>query len=117
MGRNKRLSKYLIPAFYAAVMGLMVFYAWNEQIQMHSSGSGPFYRNLMDSPAWIRRGFDPTELNTVPLDWALFGKKTLRVKDAPLSNLPRRRFLSPFGNADEEFTIIFPIEMDSGAMA
>ncbi|MDR0447844.1 MAG: helix-turn-helix domain-containing protein [Treponema sp.] len=117
MTGSKNLTKYLIPVFYTAAMMLMVFYAWNEQIVTRKSGSGPFYRNLMDGPAWIRRGFDPAELNSIPVNWVLFESRPLRIVDAPFPDIPKRRFLSPFGNTAEEFTIIFPVEMDSNAMA
>ena len=100
-------------------MALVVFYAWNEQITIHSSGSSPLYRNLMNGPAYIRRGFNSAELRAVPSlneEWALFKTRPLRVKDAPLPDMPKRKFLSPFGIADEEFTIIIPVEMDNEAL-
>ncbi|MDR0444338.1 MAG: helix-turn-helix domain-containing protein [Treponema sp.] len=109
--------KNLSPVIYAAAMVLMIFYVWNEQNIIRRSGSGPLYHNLMDGPVWIRRGFEPAELNTIPTNWALFESRPLRIKDAPFSDIPKRRFLSPFGNAAQEFTIIFPVEMDSEAMA
>jgi len=37
--------------------------------------------------------------------------------DAPLPDLPKRKYLSPFGNKDEEFTIIIPVEMDDEAIS
>ena len=127
METKHKLSKFLTPAFYFAAMVLMVFYAWNEQIIIHKSGSSPLYRNLMNSPAYIRRGFDPADILKIPepvqaagtagaSEWVLFESKVLRVIDAPLPDMPKRTFLSPWGIADEEFTIIIPIEIDRQAM-
>jgi len=65
---NKQtLIQFLIPLFYAVVIVLIVFYAWNDQKTIREGGSSPLYRNLMQYPAYVRRGFDSAELKTVPV--------------------------------------------------
>jgi hypothetical protein len=122
------LSKSLIPAFYAVIMALVIFHAWNERSSLRKGGSSPLYRNLMDSPAWIRKGFDPDSILQMPYlaealaeapggEWVQFETSPPRVMNAPLPDLPKRAFFSPMGRKAQEFTIIIPVEMDSEAIA
>ena len=62
----KKLSKYFVPAFYSAVMLLMIVYAWNKQSEVSRGMSGPLYQNLMEAEVYIRRGFDRAEIRNVP---------------------------------------------------
>jgi len=115
-----QLVKFFILAFYLATMLSITLYEWNEQNAIFSGGGSPIYRNLMDCPAYIRRGFDPNEINKIPVvdgtEWVRFKSPPLRVMESPLPNLPKPPFLSPFRHDDEEFTIIIPVEMDSDAI-
>ena len=119
-------SKILVPVIYSAAILVMVLFQWNTQISVRRGGSGPLYHNLMEEAAYLKRGFNPEELAS-PLDvlaraesggeWVRFGHPPLRIMDSKLPNLPKRRFLSPWGNAAEEFTIIIKVDMDDDAMA
>ena len=120
----KKLSKYLVPAFYSAVMLLMVIYAWNDQIIIRRGMSCPLYRNLMESDIYIRRGFDIDEILNLDGNsfyqtgaWELFESRPLYIKSSPFPDIPKRTYLSPKRWAAEEFTIIIPVEMDYQAMA
>ena len=120
MREKAELSKIFFLSFYLIAMVIAVFYAWNSQNEILRGGGTPLFRNLMESPAYIRRGFDPGDILKIPpqdsANWVRFQSAPLRVKDSPLPDLPRRRFLSPRGKDAEEFTIIIPVEMDSRAM-
>ncbi|MCL2043993.1 MAG: ATP-binding protein [Treponema sp.] len=120
----RQLSKYLVPAFYSAVMLLMIIYAWNKQSVVRSGMNGPLYQNLMETEIFIRRGFDAAEISNIPdispaqsNSWVLFESRPLHIRRAPLSNMPKRTYLSPRRWAAEEFTIIIPVEMDDKALA
>jgi len=114
------LSKYLILAFYLVTMMVIVFYEWTAQNNIRFGSGGPLYRNLMECPAYVRRGFDPADIRKVPpensAEWARFQSPPLQIMKSPLQNLPKSKFLSPLEVMPEEFTIIIPIEMDSRAM-
>jgi len=122
--KRKVLPKLLIPLFYVLAMTLVVFYAWNEQRIVRQGGDGPLYRNLMDSPALIRRGFEPSQIKEIPLitdldetgEWVRFRETPLRISNSLLPDLPGRTFLSPRGNKAEEFTIAIPVDLDQAAM-
>jgi hypothetical protein len=114
-------SKLLIPVLYTAAMVLVVIYVWNSQIAIRRASSGGLFRNLMEYPAFVRRGFDPAQIQSVPAvqdgaGWYRFAAPPLRITDSPLPDLPKRSFLSPFGREAEEFTIIIAMEMDGEAM-
>jgi len=115
-----RLSKFFISVFYTAAMLIVVFYAWNEQNKNKDGANSPLYQNLRECPSFARWGFDPADLLKVPDEaagvWKRFEGSSRRINDSRL-NIPKRRFLSPWGEDAEEFTIIFLLEMDSAAMA
>ncbi|MDR0322273.1 MAG: hypothetical protein LBI28_12300, partial [Treponema sp.] len=113
--QKQRLFKFLIPIFYLAAMTLVVFYAWNEQKIIRQDSGSPLYRNLMESSAFIRQGFDPAELREIPFDndkWTGFESTPLRVKNSLLPNLPKRPFLSPKKIDAQEYTILIPVVLD-----
>ena len=123
----KKISKFLVPALYSAVMLLMVIYAWNKQSDVRRGMSGPLYQNLMNSDVYIRRGFDLAEILNVPEisgvtsnvqsgDWMLFESRPLHIRRAPLPDMPKRTYLSPRRWAAEEFTLIIPVEMNRQAI-
>ena len=110
--------KLLIPLIYTIVILILVIYQWNEQILVWQDGSGPLFRNLMDFPAYVRHGFDPAEIQTIPRDdtWYRFDSPQLRIKNSPLPDLPQRGFLSPRPLPPQEFTILIPVELDRAAL-
>jgi len=119
---NQKFSKYLIPIFYTAAMLIVVFYAWNEQNKAKRGGESPLYRNLRECPSFARKGFDPADILKIPDDgprasgeWKRFEGISRRIGDSGL-DIPKRRYLSPWGNDTEEFTIIIIVEMDGAAM-
>jgi signal transduction histidine kinase/CheY-like chemotaxis protein len=120
MELEKRRSKFLIPLLYSAAILGMVFFMWNGQRTVRTGGGAGLYRNLMEAPAWVRRGFDPAELRRLPEagpDWYRFDTRPLRIMDSPLPDLPRRPFLSPRGREAEEFTILIGLELDAAFMS
>ncbi|MDR2542248.1 MAG: response regulator [Treponema sp.] len=120
MKRNRELSRLCFISFYSLAMVLIVLFAWNEQNKVRKGGSTPIYRNLMEHNAYVRRGFDPADIQKIPAensnDWVYFESSPPRIKDSALPNLPVRRFLSPWGSDPEEFTIIIPVVMDVDAI-
>jgi len=96
------------------------FYAWNEQNEDKRSGNSPIYANLRECPTYARKGFDPADLRKIPDGssgvWKRFETSSRRIVDSGL-DIPKRRYLSPWGEDDQEFTIVFLLEMDSAAMS
>jgi hypothetical protein len=78
----------------------ITFYEWNGQNAIFRDSGSPIYRNLMECPAYIRRGFDPMENNKIPVvdgkEWVRFEAPPLRVMESPLPDLPKSFFLSPY---------------------
>jgi len=121
---KKKLSMFLFFALYGLVILGMFFFAWNEQNVFRRGGKSPLYRNLRDCPAFVKRGFDTRELEKTPFEiyseinagkWAGFPSSGRRIKNSTL-DLPKRTYLSPWGNEAEEFTLIIPVEIDSPAL-
>jgi signal transduction histidine kinase/CheY-like chemotaxis protein len=114
---GEKQPKILIPALYVAAMLLVVIYVWNSQTTVRRARTHGLFRNLMEYPAYVRRGFDPLEIHSVPGEgWYRFASPPLRIMDSPLPDLPKRPYLSPFGRDAEEFTIVIALEMDDEAM-
>jgi signal transduction histidine kinase/response regulator RpfG family c-di-GMP phosphodiesterase len=116
---EQKLSRYLILIFYSAIMIALIFYAWIEQSETAHGENNPLYRNLRECPAYIKRGFDPADLQKIPDEsdgWSRFQSPRRRIIDSELE-LPKRKFLSPWENDIEEFTINILLEMDSGTIA
>jgi len=123
---NKRkFSKYLVYTFYAAAMVALVSYSWIEQTQATRGDNNPLYRNIRECPAYIKKGFDPSDLRMIPDEgpgpqtlgeWRRFQTSSLHVTDSSLE-LPKRNYLSPWGKEPQEFTINVLLEMDGKAMA
>jgi len=122
---NKQtLVKILIPVTYSVLTLIMIHYAWNEQISIRRGSDSPLYQNLMDNPAFIRRGFDPDDILAIPgvttvktdeSEWVRFSSPPLSVVNSNLPDLPKRTYLSPFGKPNEEFTILIQVDMDNKA--
>jgi signal transduction histidine kinase/ActR/RegA family two-component response regulator/HPt (histidine-containing phosphotransfer) domain-containing protein len=116
----QKISKYLVPIFYAAAMLAMVLYAWNVQTNDKRGGNSPIYTNLRECPTYARKGFVFADLLKIPDEgsgvWKRFETSSRRIVDSGLE-IPKRSYLSPWGKDEEEFTIVFLLEMDSAAMA
>ena len=87
-----------------------------------STGDFPLYRSFQDTPSFIRHGFDPAQLQEIPVvgselgrdnQWVVLETWPPRVRDSVLPGLPERSIFSPRRAAAEEFTIIIPVEIDS----
>jgi len=117
---KQNLSKYLVLIFYAAAMLGAVLYAWNGRNNDRRGGNSLIYANLRECPTYARKGFDPADLRKAPDEasgvWKRFETPSRRIADSGL-DIPKRRYLSPWGMDEEEFTIVFLLEMDSTAMA
>ena len=124
------MAKYIPSVFVFIFMVVVVVIQWNDQKVFKLSENNPLFINLMEQPAYIRRGFVPEELLYTPAElypipknfndngeWTLFETRPLKVMESPLPDLPKRPFLSPWGRADEEFTIIMLVQMDSTAIS
>jgi len=121
--RKQDFSRYFVLIFYATAMLAAMLYAWNEQNIGKRGGNSPIYTNLRECPTYVRKGFDPADLRKIPDDgpqalggWKRFETSSRRIVDSGL-DIPKRNYLSPWGNSAEEFTVIFLLEMDSAAMA
>jgi len=116
---KKKISKYLVYAFYAAAMIAIVFFAWFEQSDIIHGGNSFLYRNIRECPAFIKRGFNVSDLQKIPGEageWKRFQTHRLRIINSPLE-LPKRKYLSPRANDTQEFTISILLEMDSKTIA
>ena len=116
------LIKYLVPAFYVVAIALVILSQWNTQNSIRQGSGSPLYRNLMEHPAFIKKGFNPAEILTIPAiepsgsaetggEWYLYTSSPPNIITSPLPGLPKRRFLSPFGREAEEFTIIILLRL------
>jgi len=122
MPNEKIKLNYLIPVFYFVAIMLMVIFQWTWQNSIRNGSGSPIYRNLMNTNAYIRQGFDPQQLMNVPdaaenTEWFQFESPPLTIRNSALPDLPPRRYLSPFGKPAQEYTIIIPVEMDSKAIS
>jgi len=119
-GNKKKFSEYLIYTFYAAAMIVIIFYSWNEQNKNTRRGDNPLYRNIREAPVYIKKGFDTADLLKIPDEstgeWKRFQTTSLHVNDSSL-DMPKRRYLSPWGKDAQEFTMNILLEMDSSTMA
>ena len=122
MIRKNKPPKLLIFVFYSTAMAVMLFFVWNEQTAVRRGGDNPLYLNLMEQPVYVRKGFEITSVLRVPeifqgkeAVWALFESRPLRIRNAPLPDMPRRPFLSPWGRESKEFTILIPLEINDEA--
>jgi signal transduction histidine kinase/CheY-like chemotaxis protein len=92
----------------------------------NAAGEGAYYLDLKTCPLYARRGFDPLSISEAPsldstgegeiwkyLDHETLRSSSLRIKTLGLPDLPKRRYLSPFGEKDEEFTILFTFTLEN----
>ncbi|MDR2596607.1 MAG: response regulator [Treponema sp.] len=118
---KQNISGYLVFIFYAAAMLVAALYVWNEKNNNKHSRNSPIYTNLRECPTYARKGFDPADLRKIPDErltgvWKRFETSSRRIIDSGL-DIPKRSYLSPWGKDEEEFTVVFLLEMDSTAMA
>jgi signal transduction histidine kinase/DNA-binding response OmpR family regulator len=116
----RKKLRIIIPVCYAILMIVVVLSVWNWQSSIRRGGESPLYRNLMDYPAYVRRGFDRSGIGTVPAagsaQWRRFNGPPLRIMNSSLPDLPRRIPFSVKGRVAEEFTILIAFEIDRAAL-
>ena len=114
---SKKVSKLIIPVLYSIGIIILISFQWAQTSSIRQGSGGPIYRNLMDGPAFIKRGFDIADIKTPQgEEWVKFSSPPFTVTNSLLPELPRRRYFSPFGKPEEEFTIVIQIEMDNDAI-
>jgi signal transduction histidine kinase/CheY-like chemotaxis protein len=119
-----------IDSLFFILLFIIIFSCSAENTGGDSSAedSGPLYVNLKELKVYIKRGFDYsglTELPEIPAgprdgsgssEWIVI-EPSERAENAPLlmrdkwPDMPKRRFLSPRGEKEEEFTLLFPFEL------
>ncbi|WP_232616836.1 ATP-binding protein [Treponema primitia] len=82
----------------------------------HRAGDSPVYINLREYALYGKKGFDPADALGSPMgpEWreiAAAGDSALVIVKEKFQGLPRRVFLSPFGNRVEHFTYVIPFEV------
>jgi signal transduction histidine kinase/CheY-like chemotaxis protein len=94
-----------------------------------SSQTGPFYTDLRASTWFVRNGFDRTVVFDEPdifsddkaADWVRvtpnITKKALYLKNIGLPYMPKRIFLSPFREQEQEFTVVLPFSVNAAMIA
>ena len=112
--KDRDISKYFFLVIIFAVMFL-------EMLSQNLTRQSPLYINLMEQSAYIRRGFNRTDLKKIPNpiidnEWVSFGKGARIIRNAPLQNLRRSSLFTPQKNEVEEFTIIIPVEFSREAL-
>jgi hypothetical protein len=117
-----KIFKYLIPLLYSAAILAIILYQITGQKVFRQGTDNPNFRNLMEYPAYVKRGFNPSDILSVPSaspdfssrqEWVQFHSAPLRIMKSPLVGLPKRKYLSPYGKQEEEFTMVIPVEIDS----
>ncbi|GHV36025.1 hypothetical protein FACS18949_14960 [Clostridia bacterium] len=104
--RNVRLPVLLAYAILTAII---------VSVATSSSVRSPMYVDLSAGDAYIREGFDM--LNIVKPDlsdeeWRMFPQGVRRtVRNAGFDSSPDTPFLSPFGNAAREYTLLLTFDM------
>ena len=115
MKYRQTLSKFIVPVLYSAIILIMVLYELNQQNITRNDKNSYLFQNLMDNPAFIKKGFNTDDILTVPklsgTEWVRFQSPPLRIKDSNLPDLPKRTYLSPWGKPAQEFTIVIPVEI------
>jgi signal transduction histidine kinase/CheY-like chemotaxis protein len=119
------------------VLYFVVIFSCSAEIPAGDSpadASNPLYVNLRDLKVYIKRGFDHSGLTKLPeisagprdgngsSEWIVL-EPSERTKNAPLlmrdkwPDMPGRPFLSPWGEKEEEFTLLFPFELSREELA
>ncbi|MDR2094732.1 MAG: response regulator [Treponema sp.] len=117
------MVKFTFRMFYPVLLLVVLFLiVWVEIIFPTPESNGkkwPLYVNLGDYPAYLKKGFDLKDIisdpGLAPEAWQLIKpsqERLIRVKDFDLPGSPKRAFLSPFRERDEEYTIIIPFTID-----
>ncbi|GHU94474.1 hypothetical protein FACS1894208_05620 [Clostridia bacterium] len=114
-------AKMAIPIIYALAALILIIFVFHKQSVISGNGQSPLYVNLMDSATYVRYGFDAGKLTEAPKSydssWKKYGDgEPRRIVSAGLEGLPKRAYLSPFGEKDEEFTILTVFELSAADM-
>jgi class 3 adenylate cyclase len=85
---------------------------------------GSLYINLRDYPLYIKPGFDPANSRRIPMaaeGWTVIAASSspapVQVGALEIPGLPKRRFLSPFGEPEMEFTFLIPFTVGNEEFA
>ncbi|AEF83714.1 PAS/PAC sensor hybrid histidine kinase [Treponema primitia ZAS-2] len=114
----KKPAQFAIYFLLAAVLiGAALFFP-----RPKNSVASPFRVALSDCPIYAKNGFTFQDIirEFSPLDWEAValpkqGKPSLIIKDI-LGLKSSRPFLAPWADADQEFTMAIPFEVDTDAM-
>ncbi|MCL2806526.1 MAG: winged helix-turn-helix domain-containing protein [Treponema sp.] len=117
----RTLGSLVVPFFYTMVLLVVIFYVWTRNVNHQvSTGNFPLYHSLQGTTTYIRHGFDPAQLQEIPVigsEWAKHEQWPPRVRDSALPGLPERSIISPKRTAAQEFTIIIPIDIGNTAIS
>jgi signal transduction histidine kinase/CheY-like chemotaxis protein len=107
-----------ISRFYLITLILLVLSVSAVRAEQITSGDS-LYIDLKACPAYVKRGFDiaDTGANSPGNPWRYldpgeFGAISLRIKKLGLPDIPKRRFLSPLEEKDEEFTLLITFDLE-----
>ncbi|GHV61703.1 adenylate cyclase [Spirochaetia bacterium] len=101
--------------------------AWGQNFgtgHQDPGNQGSLYINLRDYPIYIKTGFDPADIQSIPAsagEWTVIAAspspEPVQVGALDLPGLPKRRFLSPFGAPEMEFTYLIPFTIENKEFA
>ena len=107
------MRQFALQAILFITITLISPVAWSGSAEGKEAGS--LYVNLQDFPLYLKRGFDPKDIvqpNVQDVSWlekSPFSNVIIAKLNVP--GLPQRTFLSPFGQAEEEFTFVIPFPL------
>ncbi|MDR1174611.1 MAG: response regulator [Treponema sp.] len=113
--RTGRFFRFLVSALYCLPAVLTFFSCGSPE-----EAEGEFYIDLRNYPLYLASGFerelagtapDPADGNWKLIEGAASGD-AVKIKYSGLAALPRRTFLSPRRQRDQEFTIKIPFTVD-----
>ncbi|WP_026043621.1 ATP-binding protein [Treponema primitia] len=115
MKKPAQFAMYFLLA--AALIGAVLFF-----LRPKNPAESPFRVELSDCPIYAKKGFNFQDIirEFSPDDWEAAalpnqGRTSLIIKDI-LGLKSGRPFLSPWADADEEFTMAIPFEVDTEAI-
>jgi signal transduction histidine kinase/CheY-like chemotaxis protein/HPt (histidine-containing phosphotransfer) domain-containing protein len=121
---NRRIGIILQGVCFIATMILLYSGITSHSGMTH--GVTPFYTDLTAFPAYARNGFDAGDILKRPElsegVWRALPRSAgegapLSIKSFDFPDIPARRFLSPFGGAAREFTMLIAVETDADKLA
>ncbi|GHV91853.1 adenylate cyclase [Spirochaetia bacterium] len=110
------------------LLGVLGPFAWGQDTgDQNIRDRGSRYINLRDYPVYVKAGFDFLDTLNIPaVTGNERGWKVIKASPSPtrvragelnLPGLPKRRFLSPFGKSEMEFTYLIPFTMKTEVFA